>query len=67
MANIAVGSSLQSLWELVHAQQIVVLLPLSDTIIPPNCQLVFDKLMEIAAFDAIPTDDIYETISDVEG
>ena len=66
-ANILLGSSQQYLWEMVNAQQIVVLLPLFNVIIPMSCMLVFDKLMAIASFEALPTDMIYGWFSEVEG
>ena len=54
------SASLQYLWEMIHAQQIVILLALFGGVnIPDNANFIFSSLMSIAAFELIPTDDIY--------
>ena len=60
MLNILFSASLQYLWDLINAQQIVILLPLFNVQTPGNVRTVFNALMTIAAFDAIPTEDLYE-------
>ena len=55
---------------MINAQQIVIILPLFDEDklkIPQNAAGIFEFIMSIAAFEAIPTDDIYAQISTVEG
>ena len=47
---------------MVNAQQLVILLPLFNVQIPTNCAIIFNALMQVAAFDAIPTDMIYEDV-----
>lgn len=63
------GASLQYMWDMINAQQIVIILPLFDESqlkIPTNAETIFDFIMSIAAFEAIPTDDIYAKVSSVE-
>ena len=54
---------MQQLWELINAQQIVILLPLFKVSIPGNAMIFFEQLMTIAALEVIPTDVIYENFS----
>lgn len=65
--SLLVSASLQYLWGMISAQQIVVLLPLFNVQIPANTYLFFEQLMMIAAFDLIPTDSIYERLSPSAG
>lgn len=62
-------ASLQYLWDLISAQQLVVLMPLFNVEIPPKVQVIFAGLMWVAAAEIIPTDLIYETLlqAEVEG
>ena len=60
--NILFSASLQYLWEMINAQQIVVLLPLCNIQIPDNAAIIFNSLMTVAAVEAIPTDTIYEGV-----
>ena len=64
--NLFMSASLQYLWDMINAQQIVILLPLFNCQLPANAGIIFNTLMQIAAFDAIPTDDIYGAIADEE-
>lgn len=56
------SASLNYLWEMINAQQIVILLPLFQIEIPDNVGILFSALMKIASFEAIPTDYIYYTL-----
>ena len=64
LANIGINalqaSSLQYLWDMINAQQIVILTPLFYIAIPDNAMIFFGWLMQIAAMEAIPTELIYE-------
>ena len=62
--NFILSASFQYLWDLINAQQIVILLPLFEINTPQNVALIFNYLMMIAAFELVPTDDIYENIDD---
>jgi hypothetical protein len=64
--NIFLAASLQQLLNLINAQQIIVLMPLFSIKLPPNAGLFFGFLMEIAAFDLLPTDDFYAEYTDTE-
>jgi hypothetical protein len=46
-------------WGMVDTQQIIILLPLFDIVLPENAQAFFAQLMTIAAFAIIPTDPIF--------
>ena len=63
-ANFAVSfmlsASLQYLWEMINAQQLIVLMPLFKVQIPKSSEFVFSILMTIASFEIFPTDYIYE-------
>lgn len=54
--NIVMSASLQSLFNMINAQQLIVLMPLFDINMPANAQLFFNQIMKIAAFDIIDTE-----------
>ena len=58
--NIILAASLQQFWSLVNTQQILVLMPLFNVRLPGNAAVFFGVLMQIAAFDMLPTDGFYE-------
>ena len=58
--NFLLSGAMQFLWDLINSQQIVILLPLFASQIPANAMVMFGAIMQIAAFDAIPTDPVYE-------
>lgn len=64
--NFLQASSLQYLWDMINAQQIVILTPLFNVNIPQNAMIFFGWLMNIAAMEALPTDTIYDYVSKVE-
>ena len=65
--NAAIAGSLQILWSQVSAQQIIVLIPLFDIWMPANAQTVFGTILQIAAFDMVPTDEAYsDMLSELE-
>ena len=41
---------------MLESQQIIVLFPLYEVILPANAKAVFTFLLQIAAFDAMPTE-----------
>ena len=47
---------------MVKAQQVIILIPLFDIEIPANALTIYGVLMQIAAFEMIPTDTIYENM-----
>ena len=44
---------------MVKAQQVIILFPLYNIQIPANASMVYSVLMQLAAFEMIPTDQIY--------
>ena len=59
MFQLGISSLLNSVWGMVDTQQIIILLPLFDIVLPENAQAFFAQLMTIAAFAIIPTDPIF--------
>ncbi|TNV87465.1 hypothetical protein FGO68_gene5798 [Halteria grandinella] len=49
--NIALSTSLQTVWGMINALQIIILLPLVNLYFPPNAQLIFDILTHIFNFE----------------
>lgn len=60
--NLVAASSLNYLWSMINAQQIVVLCPLLKVNLPANATMMFNTLLGIASFDIIPTDFIYKRL-----
>ena len=60
---------MQYLWDMIAAQQLVILLPLFNIELPESVGVVFQALMWVAAAEVIPTDPIYTNLFDatVEG
>ena len=56
VVNTILSASLQQLWGLLEAQQIIVLMPLLKIELPAICSIFFGFLMTIASFDLIPID-----------
>jgi hypothetical protein len=61
--NLIAASSLNYLWSMINAQQIVVLCPLLRVNLPANATMMFNTLLTIASFDIIPTDIIYSRLN----
>lgn len=57
--NIVLSASFQYLWDMINAQQLVILLPLFKVATPTNASMIFNFLMQIAAFELLPTDVFY--------
>jgi hypothetical protein len=51
---------------MISTQQIIVMIPLFEVQMPESASDFFSFLMEIAAFDIIPTDDAFAYIFDAE-
>ena len=51
--NTVLGAGLQSVFSMINALQIIIMLPLFEASVPPNAGQVFGYLAEIAAFDVI--------------
>ena len=58
--QILLSGSLSILWGLINALQMIVHMPFLNIIIPVNAKLVYDMLYEMATFDIIPTEAIYQ-------
>ena len=55
--NIILAGSLSSLWQMIESQQLVVIMPMFNVMIPANAAILFNVLMQVAAFDPIPAED----------
>lgn len=62
LINIAFSASLNQLWSMINTQQIIVLIPLFKVQVPLNATQFLNLIMTVAAFDIIPTDDLYASL-----
>lgn len=60
--NLVLSTSLSQLWSLVNTQQIIVFLPLFRVTLPANAKVFFGFVMQLAAFNLLPTDLIYDNL-----
>lgn len=58
--NIFITGSLQQLWSAINTQQIIVLLPLFNVLMPANAAYFFSFIMLIASFDIFPVEEYYD-------
>ena len=58
IVNLLVGISLNSLWSVINAQQLMILLPIFDVVLPATAVPFFKEAFGIASFD------VYEGLSD---
>lgn len=58
--NIFLAASFQFLLEMINTQQLILMLPLFNLATPANTQMFFGYLMQIAAFDMLPVDYLYD-------
>jgi hypothetical protein len=49
------------MWTMVNTQQIIVMLPLFRVTLPVNAGIFFGFVMQLAAFNLLPTDLFYNT------
>ena len=64
--NFFLAGSLNSLWSLIESQQLVVVMPLFNVILPANAGIIFSVLMNIAAFDPIDAEVTVIPLLDLE-
>ena len=64
--NIFLSASLQQLWSMINTQQIIVMMPLFSINLPANAGVFFGFIMQIAAFDILPTDSFYDTYFNID-
>ena len=57
IANFALSASLNSLWSMINAQQLIIIMPLFDAHMPANVGIFFKQIMQVAAFDVIETEE----------
>ena len=67
LVNFLQAQSLQYLWDMINAQQLMILLPLFNVGIPSNAMIFFGWLLQIASMEALPTDWIYSFFSKIPG
>ena len=67
IVQLTISYFLNNLWSAIAAQQIVVMLPLFANIyMPPDTTAFFATMMEIAAFDIVPTDEPFAWVFGTE-
>ena len=64
--NIAISASLNQLWTMINTQQLIVLMPLFDIKPPANVNMLFEKIMEIAAFDLFEVNEPLDKLLNLE-
>ena len=64
--NIFLAASMQLLWGMINALQIMVHYPLLNLRFPANADLILSSFMSIASFDIIPTDSLYDWLFNLE-
>ena len=50
-------ASLSQIWSMINTMQLIVLMPLFKVNIPANADMLFKKIMEIAAFELVDLND----------
>ena len=63
--NFGMSASMQYLWDMINASQLVIILPLMDVKIPKKVEAIFKAIFQIASFDVVPTDLFYGPIVEV--
>ena len=67
LMQLTISYFLNNLWSVIQTQQIIVLIPLfADIHMPPATTEFFAFLMEIAAFDIVPTDEPFALVFGTE-
>ena len=61
--NIVMAASLQLVWKMLGAIQLMVHLPMMGVSFPSNSAFVFNLIIDLANFKIIPTDKIISLIS----
>lgn len=64
--NILISGSLNQLWSLINTQQLIVMMPLFQVVLPANAGLFFKAVMSIAAFDFYDFTDAVHMLFEVE-
>ena len=55
-----IAGSLQLIWSEVSSQQLIIMMPLFAIEMPASAMTIMGILLQVAAFDMIPTDSFYE-------
>jgi len=61
-ASIFMNGSLQYLWVMINAQQLMVHTGLFTFMFPQNAQFFMSKMIKVANFDVLPSEDIVNGI-----
>lgn len=56
--NLALSASLNQLWAMINTQQLIVLLPLMQVMLPTSTAIFYKGIAQIAAFDFYDTNGI---------
>ena len=60
VVNLLMSAALNQLFSMVEAQQIIILMALFNIRMPANAAMFFGFMMQIASFDFIPMDLLYD-------
>jgi len=58
--NFFMAGSLSLLWGMLDFLLIIVHIPLLNFVLPANAGVFYEVVFEVAKFDPIPTDDLYD-------
>ena len=58
--NMILQAALSQLWSMINSQQLLVTLPMFNQQIPANAGLFYGFIMDVASFDLLPTELIYD-------
>ena len=56
--------SISSVFQVLQAMQLLSLVPLYEVNMPANVQIFFKFIMQVAAFDFIPIEPVYDSLFD---
>ena len=62
LINLFLSSSLQFVWGMINAQQIIVHLPLLDINFPQNAKSLFGTIYSLTTFQLVPSETIIKGI-----
>eukprot|EP00347_Sterkiella_histriomuscorum_P007176 403349968 len=65
--NILMSASLQYLWGMINALQLILAMPLLDIQLPANTKMFYNLLISMSSFDVLPTQELgEETLAKME-
>eukprot|EP00347_Sterkiella_histriomuscorum_P013544 403364306 len=62
--NLLLATSLQYLWGMINALQLILHMPLFKVNFPSNTNFVFNQIISVSTFDVIPSEEALEKMFD---